>query len=261
MKLKKVIVFALLASLSLFLVTACSSDDDNDKGSSFSGLLDPEDAYQEGVSFHVIVADMGLIDEPYRYGSHMVMITAIDPDHFEADITVSVNNQEVEDVFGMYQTWGFEYDFVVGDTYLLEINAHNETFSRSIKIPYRMTNAEFPESYSPSQSAEVSWVLEGNNENQLIAVHADHPGDDEYDDWFRELSPTVRSYNIDAGVVEDFGTDAYYSIGIMQVNFSMTDEIVVLALTGEYQDYGDDWRLKAEDLPERFKHYIESKTK
>ncbi len=261
MKRRKFIIFALLITLSLFLVTACTSDDDDDNGStSGTDLLDPEDAHERDLSFHVILTDMDLEYNQDRNSSHIVMITAVKPDYYEVDITVSVNGQEVEDVYGMFQTWMFEYGFNEGENYLLEIATDLKNFSRTIKVPYRITTADFPESYDPSQSASISWTLAGNNENQLITARSEHHGDEDmYDEWYKELTPSQRTYTIDSNVVDDYGDDGYYTLSVMQVNFSMDDDMVVFGISGQHSEYGRDWTIAAEDALKWFNHYIESR--
>jgi hypothetical protein len=237
MRLNKQLYPILIIISCLILFTSCSRNgDDNDTPPSWMDFLSPDGVSPTEVDLYIALINYE--DVKSRNDNYVTSIFAINPNLFGADLTLSINGSPV-DVLGLSNAWFVEYDYEQGQNYLFEISVNNTNYSISIVVPYVISVINFPQTFNPSQPAEVTWALSANNQNQIAQIFAEDLESDETDEFFRELNTSNRSYVFPANAVDDFGDFASYYLSIMQINFNSNDNIAVIAVSNRERDYGN----------------------
>jgi len=246
---------SLLALLVLALsFTACGKDDDDDD----NNLTGPEDITPANTDWEII-----FIHAPNtaKLENYSVMVDWLgDPAALSESDTFYMKLDGEQYPLSSYYMFGFMMIF--GDVQLNPGHSYNFEFYKNnvkvcdtnIRMPYPAT-ATFPQNYSPSLSANISWSLSDNNQYQYAGVSA-YLDDENYQDAIEPVSASARSYTVPANAVSGYGPSTEYELLVSQLNFARDGRTAITAVQGQYKEYNPQKQLSVQDIARQARLFV-----
>ena len=216
----KVFLFAALCVSMLFIFSACGDDNGN------GGVTGLPDVYDGDYEWLIMIND----NQNWAVKSDEYMVTALwlgeygeSPSGEGFKVSFAGESYEMNGFMGSYFSSvplasGTEYEFEFS-------NDEDVICSSTIRSPYR-AEIEFPDPFVPTQSTDLEWTMDADNDYQYFEAYSENDGykkgdddEDEEEGYFLMLDPGARSLTIPANAVEEVGTYGYYSLSLMQMNF------------------------------------------
>jgi hypothetical protein len=227
----------ILLAISLSF-TACDKKDDDDDN---NGITDPGDITPANTDWEIIFVHNAGFE---KLESYSVIIDWLgDPSALSQTDTYSMKIDGTEYPVSSY--WIFDMVIISasvelnpGHLYDFEFYRNgNKVCDANIRMPYNAT-ATFPQNYSPSAAANISWNLSDNNQYQFAGVSAYNEGMDEEQEAIVQIQPSARSYTVPANAVTGFGAGTEYSLLVSEMNFVRDGRTAISAAQGQMQSYG-----------------------
>ncbi len=251
MKKNLLVVISLLvtASMLMFFTGCADNDDDNDIDNGndvgpVSGIFGPEDLDPDNYDFFLGIY-YGIENRPE---DHYIIVMPVNPDYSDADVSLTANGQPIELMtYEWFDEWFGSASLEEGESYIFELTTGSESYSADLTIPYNTTSISFPETYDPTQSHEVTWTLANDNENQFAYADSRLGEPDEYYDetdlpYIEVLNPSDRQHTFPADIVETYGPETKYELGILQTNFEISGRFATIAISPDHRTYDEEQR-------------------
>ena len=259
MKKSIVVLLAGLLVLSILFVTGCDSDkkkDDNGKNNGGS-IFDLDELSPDRFDFSIaVIADS--YDEEYgedwcRNTEYYIFVDKINPEVVVNNLTLKINNEKVIEVSVSPEDsyWYTFYDLEQGREYKYELSTSTQTYTGNLKTVYIPTSISFPEVYNAKEPGVISWSLAKDNQAQLFWAESFKYDVDEdyYSEYYKELSPSVRSYTIPANSIEYYGDNTGYWLNLTQINMTLSGKLALLSMHDYSREYWY-WNYSGEDRRE-----------
>lgn len=235
----KCFLLLLMVIISAFLITGCGdSNDDNNNNNNIP--TNPDDITFANADWFVSFIGIGGV-KANVYNS--VMVYYLNPSDIPTneDVVVlkvdniDVNLQPIGWLPGLYSA---SVNVNEGQSYNIEL-----LFNGTSKVNTPLTMAyipaaSFPANYSYNQSANINWSMGGNNQYQFVGASSFGPGTDQYSDYSKQLTNSVRSYTIPANSVTNYGVGTEYHLDIDQTNYKNVNRIALMSFTNDSSFYG-----------------------
>jgi len=254
---KTSLIIGLLLVLSLIFIGACKKKSSDD-------LTGPGEITPANTDWDILImqtGDGGKLNPYYIMLDWLGDATALN----EGDtFSLTLDGNTVP--LGAFSYGGFWYisgetELNPGQTYALKF-FHNGTqkASANVQMPYA-ASATFPQNFSPGASANVTWSLSNNNQYQYVGVSAYlyvPQGQSLFDEYFKFIDPSARSYTLPANAVDNLGTGTMYELYVSQVNFARDGRTAITTHQTQYHSYNSKQEKDILDLYKNAKRAIRS---
>lgn len=224
----------------MIILIGCTKDNDLDITSPID-FLNPQNIDSSKIDLYISIMDIQEVSNGQYNNTYETFFFPINPSIKDSLIIVRINNKPVE-VKKWQHIWFVNYDYEEGSEYLFDIETDENSYSITVQIPYATSYTTFPENYYPSENAKVDWSLDVNNHNQIAYAFSEFWDDEDWDndqvsEWYKEISPSNRSFVFPANIVTNFGNNTFYELGIIQFNFNKSERIIVVSISDRHKFY------------------------
>lgn len=223
-------ILLIMALVGLLILSACNKDKDNNP----TGIPDISPANYDWDIYFISV------DGQDKSDSYILLINYLgNPNNLAPgdvyQVEVGAQNLNLMGHMGTYYSY---VNLTAGEEYSVKFKKNNSVLSSAnLKMPYK-TNTQFPANYVPTNAATMNWTLQTNNEYQFAGVEAYDWNSEDDDDYIVVLNNSARSATIPANAVDDFGSQATYSLMVTQMNFKKNGRFAFSSISSETKDYG-----------------------
>lgn len=223
----------LMSFLMLFLVGCVNPDDPNDTE------IETPTGWEDlnpGIAEWVVMLTAGL--EKSTYVVSVTWIGGINIPQVSDTAVLYVNGNDVEIDAMIPGVWFGSCNVAQGSDATIKFVYNGETrVDTSLKTVNLITDATFPTTYNPTQTAAISWTLPTNNQHQVVGISASKDDAKEWSgDYSREVLVADRSFTFPANPIADAPAGADYTLGVTEVNFKIKNKIALMSVDGAFSD-------------------------
>lgn len=230
---KKLTILLLLVMVSaILLFTGCAKDDDD------NGLTGIPDITPTNYDWDITLMSTDFKSTEYIvYADWLGSSSAItDTDVFTLDI-----DGQSHELMGGYDDgdWSFfsTAELNSGTLYNLVFKKNgSQVAAKNFRIPYQPT-VTFPNTFDPTKTAKVTWQLQADNKYQAIVLFSE--GDNDDDEYSKDISASARTFTFPANSVESYGPNTGYGMMLAEANFEKVGRVAFSSISYELQEYGN----------------------
>lgn len=219
---KKILLLIFVVLLGTMFLTSCKSSSSSSGPSvnDFENLMNPEK-----YDFAVIVND-----------ADGVMIIPVSLFDEKSDLTLKINGQNV-DLEYLWFTYFAEYNFTPGTTYEFELISAKSSYKANLQVPYSVNVTNFPAEFDPTKALTLNWQVAQNNKLQLVEIYyyMNSWDDDEDGEYYKSISPSLRSYTFKANAVP--ANCDNYDISVVNANYVTSGRVSFIGVTSDEEEY------------------------
>jgi hypothetical protein len=218
------------ALAALFMLSACGDDKDDTP----TGIPDiTAGNYDWDIYFVTGAHEEAKAEEYAIFASYL----GNPNDIAQADAYTMEIGSETHELWGFMGSFYSNVSLNPGQEYNVKFKKNNSVLSSTtIRMPYKTTTV-FPANYLPTAAATMEWTMQASNDYQFAGVDANDPYNDEEDEYYVVLNNSARSVTIPANAVENYGSDADYSMYLTQMNFKKNGRYAFSSFSVDFNDY------------------------